>query len=247
MKYLGGKFRTAGDIAGYINSVIGNDQPYWEPFVGAAWVLRRVSSQKRYASDINHYLISMWLAVQNGWVPPSVVTNEEYNEIKGNIDQYPPELVSFVGFATSWGGKWFGGYARDPNSDRNYAKEGMLSLLRAAPLVRSVEFFTANFLVAPPPEESMLIYCDPPYMDTTKYNFAPQFNHDRFWNRVRELEGMGHNVIVSEYSAPDDFQVVLEMQTRTDLNVAGGIKDDRIERVFSLSPLDEKIKQLKMF
>lgn len=247
MKYLGGKFRTADKISRYINSVIGTGQSYWEPFVGAAWVLRRISAESRYASDINPYLISMWLAVCKGWTPPSVVTNEEYDRIKSNLEGYPPELVAFVGFATSWGGKWFGGYARDPNSDRNYAREGMYSLLRAAPLVRTVQFFTANFLKCPPPKDGMLIYCDPPYINTTKYDFAPGFNHDKFWERVRELESLGHSVVVSEYVAPDDFQCVLSIPTKTDLGVTGGIKDDRVEKLFALNPLDERIKQLTMF
>ena len=247
MKYLGGKFRTADKISSYMNSVIGKNQPYWEPFVGAAWVLRRISADERYASDINHYLIALWLAIQDGWKPPSDVTNEEYDNIKANIENYPPELVAFVGFATSWGGKWFGGFARDPNSDRNYAREGMFSLLRAVPYIKTAQFFTADFLVTKPPKDNMLIYCDPPYENTTKYDFAPSFKHDKFWDRVRDLEGCGHNVIVSEYVAPDDFTCVLEMPTKTDLGVKGGVKDQRVEKLFSLSPLKERVKQLSLF
>lgn len=247
MKYLGGKFRTAESIAGYLNSVRVPGQAYWEPFVGATWVLRRINAPHRYASDINPYLINMWNAAINGWIPPENVSEEEYADIKNNIGDYKPELVAFVGFATSWGGKWFGGYARDPSSDRNYAREGSRSILRAVPRVKDVTFFVADFLEYDPPKDNMLIYCDPPYQDTTKYDFAPKFDHDKFWDRVRELSGKGHDLVVSEYQAPDDFTCVLEMSTKTDLSTADGSKDDRTERLFSLKPLEKRIKQLTMF
>lgn len=247
MKYLGGKFRTAGNISSYINSVIKDGQWYWEPFVGAAWVLRRVHASVRYASDINPYLIAMWRAAIGGWVPPEIVTNEEYDDIKNNMDKYPPELVAFVGFATSWGGKWFGGYARDPNSDRNYAAEGSRSVLRAVSYIKDVKFFTCDFMTRQPPRSKLLIYCDPPYEGTTKYDFHPTFSHDEFWDRVRELSSQGHDVIVSEYNAPSDFTCVLEMSTKTDLSTADGSKDDRVEKLFSLNPLEQRVTQLKMF
>lgn len=244
MKYLGGKFRTAGEISAYINSVLSEGQPYWEPFVGAAWILRRIVADRRYASDINPYLIGMWKALLQGWIPPEIVTEQEYADIKKNKDKYPPELVAFIGFAASWGGKWFGGYARDPSSDRNYAKEGVASLARSIPNVNNAIFFTADFFKRNPPESNMLIYCDPPYIGTTRYDYSPLFNHGDFWDRVRVLEEQGHNVIVSEYTAPDDFKCVLKINTKTDLSMAGGAKDQRVERLFSLTPLEERFRQL---
>lgn len=246
MKYLGGKFRTAGEISDYINSVIMPGQAYWEPFVGAAWVLRRIKAGKKYASDINPYLIAMWNAAISGWIPPANVTEEEYASIKENKDQYPPELVAFVGFATSFGGKWYGGYARNADPGRNYASEGSRSVRRGAAFISDAEFFVADFLKHDPPEEKMLIYCDPPYVGTTQYDYAPMFDHGRFWLRVRELENEGHNVVVSEYTAPKDFSVVLEIPTKTDLHTRGG-KGMRTEKLFALTPLDEKVRQLKMF
>ena len=247
MKYLGGKYRVATEISDYINSVIGKEQPYWEPFVGAAWILRKVKATRRFASDINPYLISMWNAALNGWIPPENISEDEYKAIKENKGNYPPELVAFTGFATSFGGKWFGGYARNADPGRNYAREGSRSILRALPGIAGTEFFAANFLETEPPASAAMIYCDPPYNDMTRYDYAPTFDHEAFWDRVRELESAGHNVIVSEYEAPSDFQVVLEIGTKTDLRIANGKKGGRVERVFSMSPMDERIKQLKMF
>lgn len=247
MKYLGGKYRTAGDISSYINAIIKPKQSYWEPFVGAAWVLVKIRcGGRKYASDINPYLIEMWKAAVNGWIPPETITEDDYNKIKDNIDEYPPSLVSFVGFATSFGGKWFGGYARNANPSRNYAREGSRSILRKVKYLSGVRFFTADFLTEPPPEPKMLIYCDPPYAGTTDYGNTPSFDTGVFWNRVRELESLGHNVVVSEYKAPHDFKKVLEIGTKTDLHTTEG-KDSRLERLFSLAPVNERIKQLELF
>lgn len=246
VKYLGGKFRTAGAISGYINSTIKPGQAYWEPFVGAAWVLRKVIAPMKYASDINPYLIAMWNAAINGWVPPENVTEGEYADIKENMDKYPPELVAFVGFATSWGGKWFGGYARDPSSDRNYASEGSRSVVRGATMIRDSSLFVADFFNTVPPESNMFIYCDPPYIGTTRYDFSPIFDHVAFWEHVRELDSDGHTIVVSEYVAPEDFSCVLEVETKTDLNTVDG-KGSRLEKLFSLTPPAGAVVQLTLF
>jgi len=246
VKYLGGKYRVAKDISEYINSIMVNGQSYWEPFVGAAWILSRVRAHERFASDINPYLISMWNALLEGWTPPTIVTEEEYNAIKDDKDNYPPELVAFVGFALSWGGKWFGGYARD-NIGFNYALGGYRSLMKILDSLIGTQFFVADFMTTDPPRENMLIYCDPPYVNTTKYDYCPTFDHDSFWERVRYLDADGHTVIVSEYDAPSDFTSVLEMSTTTGLRVAGEGNVTRQERVFALTAVKRKVEQLTMW
>ena len=60
MRYLGGKSRLSDDIAGFINSTIGKNQSYWEPFVGSGWIVMNVRAKRKFASDINFYLIEMW-------------------------------------------------------------------------------------------------------------------------------------------------------------------------------------------
>lgn len=242
---MGGKYRVSKEVSGYINRTIRDGQSYWEPFVGAAWILQLVKANKRYASDINPYLIAMWQELQSGWVPPDKISEKQYTDIKNNKDKHPPELVSFVGFALSWGGKWFGGYARD-SIGFNYALGGKRSLLKVLDNIIDVEFFVADFLETEPPESDMLIYCDPPYIDTTKYDYAPDFDHDAFWMRVREL-GDKHCVLVSEYSAPDDFVCVMEATTTTGLRMENGSADRRVERLFSTRQVRPRIEQLSLF
>ena len=65
----------------------------------------------RCASDVNRPLITMYKALQDGWIPPSTVTEEMYAEYKGIQDAEDP-LTAFIGIGCSFSGKWFGGYAR---------------------------------------------------------------------------------------------------------------------------------------
>jgi DNA adenine methylase len=71
----------------------------------------------------------MWRKCLEGWIPPTSVTEEEYQQIKQNPDLYDSALVGFVGFACSFSGKWWGGYCRNSRG-RNYTKAGSNSILK---------------------------------------------------------------------------------------------------------------------
>ncbi|MCB0191245.1 MAG: DNA adenine methylase [Anaerolineae bacterium] len=228
MRYLGGKSRTARQIAGCINTIRQPGQPYWEPFVGAGWVLARVRGEPIFASDANQALIFMWQRLQRGWEPPAVVTEEQYAIARSG--GYDAALTAFVGFGCSFGGKWFGGYARGNTSPKMVKR----SLLDKSKWFENVHFFAADFLTCYPPTSSCLIYCDPPYDDTTGYGAVPKFSTIKFWDRVRLMETCGHTVIVSEYQAPDDFTCILEMPTKTEMRTVDNGREARTERLFRL-------------
>jgi site-specific DNA-adenine methylase len=52
--------------------------------------------------------------------------------------------------------------------------------------------------------EDSIIYCDPPYINTEKYHIS-DFNHVAFWDWCRTVK---RPVFFSEYTAPDDFEIV---------------------------------------
>ena len=56
--------------------------------------------------------------------------------------------------------------------------------------------------------DNAVVYCDVPYTGTGKYG-KQSFNHDDFWKWVREQTVP---VFVSEYTAPDDFECILEVE-----------------------------------
>ena len=65
-------------------------------------------------------------------------------------------------------------------------------------------------------EEGDVVYCDPPYIGTAKYD-GREFDHEAFWEWVRTRD---YPVYVSEYTAPDDFTCIWEKEVSK--KMAGG-------------------------
>lgn len=225
MQYLGGKSKTWKQIVSFLESVREDNQPYIEPFVGGAWVLQGMSG-KRAASDANKALITLYSHLQLGWVPPVDVDEEMYARLKSVQDADDP-LTAFVGFGVSFGGKWFGGFARS-NVSRNYASNAKNSLLKQLPKIQDTEFSHKSYLDYAP--TGALIYCDPPYANTTGYDGVGAFDSSLFWETMR-VWSKDNTVVISEYSAPEDFVCVKEMITKTDMHTKDG-KEQRVEKLF---------------
>lgn len=122
---MGSKNRHAKQLLSLILKDRKDDQWYVEPFVGGFNMIDKVEG-KRIANDSNFYLIELYKAIQNGWEPPSEISENEYQDIRNKKENYPAYLVGFVGFGCSYSGKWFGGYARGKTSKgepRNYCNE----------------------------------------------------------------------------------------------------------------------------
>lgn len=183
----------------------------------------------RLGADINPYLIAMWQAVSRGWLPPEHFTEEAYNIVRQNKDAYIPELVGYVGFALSYGGKWFGGWSRDSAGKRDYVTEAYKNAIQQFPLFRGVAFFCSDYLTLEFPEGS-IVYCDPPYKGTTKYK--NEFDSEQFWFWVRG-KSRGNQVFVSEYEAPGDFDVLWEGKITSSLTKNTGSKFG-VERLFRM-------------
>jgi DNA adenine methylase len=185
-------------------------------------------SGRRYAYDLNEYLIELYKAVQNGYELPNSINEEQYNYIKSHKDE-DKALTGFVGFGCSFAGKWFGGYARDHNG-RNYCKNAYNSIIKQSTAIKDVVFDCKDYKTLNPYD--CLIYCDPPYKGTTKYTGVPDFDTNEFWEIMRQWS-KNNNVYISEYSAPDDFHCVLEIPTKTDIRNSKNQNIKRIEKLFT--------------
>lgn len=240
MRYVGGKHRLAKHIIQAILKHVALDgwevRPVWvEPFVGAATVIAEVPSYfTRIGADGDPYIIAMHKAVQAGWLPPDTVTNAEWRHIRYNKDQYPPELVAFVGYNCSYASRWFEGYARDPKTGHNYAASGRRNLAKMAPALEGVEFFHCDYkdLYIPP---KSLVYCDPPYTRSVKnyYRNCPPFDHETFWNWCRDKAREGHKVYVSEFDAPADMRIIWSRERACSLDKDTGALR-AVDRVFEV-------------
>lgn len=203
MQYFGGKARLAKKIAAIIESARPNSTTFTDVFTGGLNVVCAMSGE-RIANDGNVPLINMYKAIQEGWEVPSAVTKEEYDRIKAIRDPADP-MTAFAGIACSYGGKWFGGYAKNKRAE-NFALQAKNSLARKFKKLDGVEFTCANYQEVNP---TGIMYCDPPYAETTKYGYFDGFDNEEFWEQVREWSAESI-VFVSEYQAPDDFACIAQ-------------------------------------
>ena len=227
MKYMGGKQKIAKEIL----QIILKDRDwraYVEPFVGGCNIIDKVDGN-RVGCDINPYLISLWKAVSNGWMPPKEITEIDYLEIRNNKSKFPPELVGYVGFTLSFCGKWFGGWAR--GKGRDYVNEAYNSAIKQFPKLIGVEFHCITYYKLSITDS--VIYCDPPYNGTTSYN-GEKFNTERFWQWCRGQKQYGNSVFISEKIAPEDFNCVWEKQRPNSFHTKDISKQILTEKLFTI-------------
>jgi DNA adenine methylase len=228
-------------IAKYILPIILKDrkegQWYVEPFVGGANMIDRVTGN-RIGADINPYLIALYVKLQKGWIPLINITNEFYQEVKNNKDKFPDHIVGYLGFGFSFGARFFGGFVGNVNDvccvGRDRIGESYRNILKTQKSIKDIHFFHKSYNEFAF-TKSCIIYCDPPYANTTKYK-SGGFDHAEFWQWCREKSKEGHQVFISEYNAPDDFKCVWSMDVSNTLSKKADSSKTAIEKLFIYAP-----------
>lgn len=209
MQYLGGKSRISNDISNIINQYSENKK-FYSLFCGSCAIESKVISKAKIINDSHEYLIEMFRAIQSGWEIPNSISKEEYEYVKTHKDE-DKKLTGFVGFACSFGGKWFGGYAHLKDyADKNYALYSKNSLIRKMRGLNDSIFLCLDYKDVEIENDSV-IYCDPPYEGTTKYSNSGDFDYGIFWDYMRELS-KNNVVFISEYNAPSDFNCIWQKE-----------------------------------
>jgi DNA adenine methylase len=202
---MGGKSRLGKRIGGIINEMTPVGGRVYEPFVGGFNIGRHLRDDiDHYASDSHHALIAMYRAIQDGWRPPESLSKEEWDSARSLPDCNP--LKAFAGFACSFGGKYFGGYARQPGY--NFAIGGARSLRRKLRSINRSSISACDYLHCSPRPGSV-IYCDPPYDGTTGYS-AVEFSSDVFWGWARAMS-KDCTVLVSEHRCPIENEIIFSV------------------------------------
>ena len=224
MQYFGGKARIAKQLSEFINQRLKPNQVFVDAFCGSCNVISKVQAPVRIANDLHKELIALHKAIQQGWIPPDSISEEEYQLAKTQEDH----LKAFVGFGCSFAGKYFGGYARG-NEERNYCSNAKQSLLKKHKTLKDVQFYSGSYLDLVIPDNS-LVYCDIPYKNTTGYSVG-DFNHEQFYNWCRSLKEQSCDVLVSEYKSnvPEGWNVVLEINAKKDIRNKEGIQESTVE------------------
>lgn len=234
MKYMGSKARFANEILAIVLNERKEGQWYIEPFCGGCNTLDKVEG-KRMGFDINSHLIAMWRALISGDYVPKKITRSYYDAVKKSPNDYPSCIVGWVGFNCSYSGKFFGGFAGDTKTKlgtiRDYQGEAIRNVMKQVDKLKGVLFGSRSYRDIILPVDS-IIYCDPPYSNTTTYSEC--FDNDAFWRWARIAAEMGHTVFVSEYDAPVDFECVWTHQAKSSLSANGryGGSKESTERLF---------------
>lgn len=240
MRYVGSKNRISKYLVPIIQSYIDKGcNGYIEPFVGGANIIDKINCNKKYGFDTHKYLISLLKqARDDSTVFPDTISEDIYKDVKNNKDKYEDWFVGLVGFCATFGSKYFGGYARGFKEDkitlRDMPNEGIRNLTKQSPNFKYIYFDCRDFrTISSDKVKDYVIYCDPPYRNTTKYSTS-DFPYDEFYQWCRDLS-KNNIVLISEYSMPNDFECIWEKETTTQLNSKRNANDkanNRVEKLF---------------
>ena len=226
MRYMGGKSRISKALSEVILAHTDKREVYVEPFVGGGAMAEKMAPhfETVVLNDLHEDLMLMWDAVLNkGWVPPTEVSYEQYQELR---NAEPSALRGFVGFGGSFGGKWFGGYSKGTKGDGIPTSRRVL--LNQSKVIGYADISSVSFEHLPI-QPGDVAYCDPPYADTTGYS-TDSFPHEEFWSKAQEWSEAGADVFVSEYSAPVGWEAIWEKEVVGQLD----LRKDRTKPVEKL-------------
>lgn len=232
MKYVGSKARLAKDIVPIIQKYIDDNgiTKYLEPFVGGANVIDKIRCEQRVGCDKNKYLIDLLNYLSSGGELPDEISEEEYISVKNNMGCHPDWYVGLVGLCT-FGAKWFGGYPRGYKADgvtpRNITNEAIRNMRKQQKNLANIKFFCREFQTLHDLHDCV-IYCDPPYKDTTKYATG-NFDYELFYQWCKKMS-KNNIVLVSEYDMSDGFDCVWQKELRCTLDKSS--RTNRIEKLF---------------
>lgn len=216
MRYMGGKFRQSKAIVEVLRPYVTPDTVYVEPFCGGMWSAARVAKELKpglmILNDVNKPLMLLWdKCLREGceWLPiDSDTVEREYQGYKARQDENDP-LTAWYGIALSFGGKWFGGVARNSriHEDGGYISQKN-STQRKVWCLQNVDLnlycgsYTDLFI-----PDGAVVYLDPPYEGRTKAHHFDSFNYTQFWDWARELSKRC-TVFTTCFECPEDFETV---------------------------------------
>ena len=243
---MGSKSRIAKHIVPIIQRYIdeNNIQKYVEPFVGGANVIDKIRCKEKFGFDKNKYLIALLKRVQRGEELYESVSKELYDKARtafnsGDTSEFQDWEIGNIGFLASYNGRFFdGGYAKTGYEKtknglrlRNYYQEAKSNILEQSSNLDGIQFSSCDYreVLEIPYDSGMLIYCDPPYQGTKQYANATTFDYIEFWQFVR-CWSKCNIVLVSEQSAPSDFECVWEQEVTR--SIKAGDKSKQTEKLF---------------
>lgn len=236
MKYVGSKSKISKDIVPIIQKYIDDNEisTYIEPFVGGANVIDKINCKYRFGSDIDTIPISLLTkCVDNPNLLdtlPEMVSREYYYEVKYNKDKFEDWYYSAILLFGSYNNRVYGGCygamaTTKEGQIRNYFQESIRNFKKQIPRLKDIVFENKAYYETN--AKNCLIYCDPPYAHSIKY--SQPFDNEKFWQWCRNMS-KDNIVIISEYSAPEDFVCIWEKEIK--VHIRNNKKNMATERLF---------------
>lgn len=235
MKYMGSKARIRKDILPIILKNRKEKQYYIEPFVGGCNMIEAVDGN-RIAADNNKYLIAMFKGLQQNLKRPYDISKELYSQAReeyknGTNIVFSDFEIGWIGWMASFNGRFFDGGYSGKTQTRDYISEQIRNTEKQIGKIKDINFYHSDYKELIYPDNS-IIYLDPPYMNTKKYSSSKNFNYEEFWDWCVKMQLQGHEVFISEYNAPDNFEVIWEKEITNSLHTKNTKKS--IEKLFKL-------------
>ncbi len=235
MNYQGSKSRLAKYIVPIIQKAIDNNNIhyYLEPCAGGLNVIDKIKCDRKFAYDINKYLIYLYIHIKSGGKLPETVTKETYDKARAawynnnTNKEFEDWEIGCYGWLCSYNGRGYAGgwsYEGDEHRKdgtiihRNYYQERKNNLLKQfeQSLCQDIMFGISDYKDLQC-MSNYVIYVDPVYKNTKKMDYS-QINYTEFWDKMREWS-KDNIVFISELEAPSDFKVIWEHEVSRSINV----------------------------
>ena len=240
MWYMGSKNRLSKYLVPIIESYINKEtEGYIEPFVGGANIIDKVNCDNKIGYDVHNELIALLNYIKVNDDIPEIITEEEYEKVKNNKENYEDWYVGLVGFCSTFGAKYFGGYARSKKDKFNGEKSylAIKNLKKQSVNFTNITFECKDFRNIKN-IKNHVIYCDPPYRNTTKYK-TETFPYEEFYDWCRKMS-KDNIVLISEYWMPDDFECIWEKESKVNFDSNRKSNEDKNKRIEKLFKLKEE-------
>lgn len=236
MQYVGSKNRLSKELAPIIQGFINEStEAYIEPFVGGANMIDKIDHKNKKGYDIHRELISLLNHVKDSQnMLPDTITEDVYLDVKENRHKHQDWYVGLVGFCASYGSMFFKAYSGNVKDHRDRPAEAIRNIEKQRGKLQDIEFINKPYDLIPSWTKNAVIYCDPPYKGTIKYD-TDEFDYDKFYKWCKTMST--HNtVLVSEYDMPEDqFECIWSKEHKVLISSkrkSNSSKNIRVEKLF---------------
>lgn len=252
MAYVGGKSLCSNELITILQETLDKypSAIYLEPFCGYLHITKRLNFGKNrlvHLSDAHEDLMHLLTGIANGFEYRKNITIDNYNKVK---ERKPSFERGLLGFGASYCGGFFNGFVNygfhiKGGDIRCRSEENFNHYDKIKPILQSCRLSCCSFSDWNP--SGCIIYCDPPYRNTTDY--GTEFDFKEFDRTVSEWSKT-NIVFISEYIQPNvpGIKEILSFEKYCTLANTSNT-DKRVEKLFMVGKIipPSKINNMPVF